>query len=74
MANKTMYVLHIQEKDELPSVEVCESMAEVMESVKWQLKGGHEGLLKEAQEVLSTKRRWVDPEGTVYTVRQTGGK
>ena len=73
---KTMYVLNIKGADSIPSVEVCESIPEVMKSVKWQLgesKATPE-LMKQAEQTLTTTRTWTDPEGTIYTVRIRGGK
>lgn len=75
MANAMYYILSIQEKDGLPSVEVCESMAEVMKSVEWQLCDAKSpAILKQAEQALSTTRTWTDSEGTIYTLRQRGGK
>lgn len=72
--NRTMFVLTVMEPGEIPSVEVCESMKDVMDSVRYQLDGATSERLKEVEDALNTKRVWVDANGTKYAVRQSGGR
>ena len=73
MPNKvTMYVLTVTETSSPPSVEVCESFNDCLDSIKYQVKSAATKM-QEIEQALRARHVWVDENGIKYSIRKTGG-
>lgn len=74
MAAKTLFVLTSAEPGGIPAVEVCESMDECVNSVRFQMEKATPEKVEAMRRELSSKFAWTDDDGTKYSIRKRGGR
>jgi len=67
-------ILTVSDPDGLPSVEVCDSMDECVNSIRFQMSDPTPEKIKEMRDVLVSKLEWTDKSGIKFSIRKRGGK
>lgn len=70
MAAWSGFILTSAEPDGIPSVEVCESMDECIESVRFQMQNPSAERIEKMRKEICERLAWTDDDGTKFSIRK----